>query len=359
MKLFENKTPTERNKMIAAAVLGLVALFALYLAFGGRSSGSSKTTAKTSATPKPSPSPGTTGGDRVLPTASEQDFVYQTTPVNYRPGTIGAPDAGRNIFAFYEPPPPCTDCPVPTPVTKPTIEKIPTPAPTPPLFLAYAAPPSVFAGSKAFQIEVSGNYFTPDARIYFNQSELPTKFYSAQRLTAEVPASLLTQEGAKQVIVQTPNGTLYSNQVMVTVQPQPRPIAEYIGMIGRKRYNNDTAYFIDKGQKDPYGARLNDIVNGRFRLVDISPAEVVFEDVTLGFKHRVAITKDAGQPRGGPPGSFPTFPQGFPQNGAIPGIPSNVQRYNPAQGPPKTKVDQKADQKGDVDDEDDGNPIKN
>lgn len=339
--------------MIAAAALGLVALFALYLAFGGGFFGSSKaTTAKTSATPKPSPSTGTTNGDKVLPTATEQDFVYQTTPVDYRPGTVSAPDPGRNIFAFNEPPPPCTDCPIPTPVVKPTFEKPATPAPTPPLLITYAAPPSVYAGSKSFQLEVAGNFFTPDSRIYFNQSELPTKFYSAQRLTAEVPANLFVQEGAKQIIVQTPNGTLYSNQFLLTVQPQPKPIVEYIGMIGRKRYNNDTAYFIDTGQKDPYGARLNDVVNGRFRLIDISPAEVVLEDVNLGFRHRVAITKDAGQARGGQPGGFPAFPQG----NQIPGIPNNVQRYVPPQGQPQPKKEQKPDQKADVDDNDDGGP---
>ena len=46
MALFEGKNPTERNKMIAAAVLGLVALVALYFAFG-RSFFGSTTTATT------------------------------------------------------------------------------------------------------------------------------------------------------------------------------------------------------------------------------------------------------------------------------------------------------------------------
>ncbi|MEO7660209.1 MAG: hypothetical protein ABIV48_11395, partial [Pyrinomonadaceae bacterium] len=56
MVLFEGKTPTERNKIIAAIVLGVVALFALYLAFGPSFGGGTTTTVtvgKASPTPKP------------------------------------------------------------------------------------------------------------------------------------------------------------------------------------------------------------------------------------------------------------------------------------------------------------------
>ena len=57
MKFFEGKTPTEKNKIIAAIVLGVLSLFALYLAFWP--SGKKTTvTASVSPTPKPSPSPG-------------------------------------------------------------------------------------------------------------------------------------------------------------------------------------------------------------------------------------------------------------------------------------------------------------
>ena len=79
----------------------------------------------------------------------------------------------------------------------------------------------------------------------------------------------------------------------------PRPNFQYIGMIARKRYNNDTAYFLENGKTAPFGARLNDVVSGRFRLIDISAGQAVFEDVSLGFKHRVPISKattTGGQP---------------------------------------------------------------
>jgi hypothetical protein len=312
MSIFEGKTSTERNKMIAAAVLGVVSLVALYLAFGRSFIGGSSAT---SVTVKTSPTPVSkvpaNRGDTVLPSEAEQNFLYQTTPVVYLPGSAYAPDAGRNIFAFYEPPPPCLDCPPPPPKPSPTPPP-PSPAPTPPIYIT-AAPQSVFAGSKAFRLDVSGNEFPPDARIYFNQNEMPTKYVSAQRLSTDIPANFITVEGPRQIIVQTPDGKLYSNQVMLIIQPPPKPTVQYIGMIGRKRYNNDTAYFVEAGSDKPVGRRLNDVVGGRFRLVDISSGDVVFEDVNLGFRHKIALSTVA-------PGGRMQSESGFTQPPARPGV---------------------------------------
>ena len=187
-----------------------------------------------------------------------------------------------------------------------------------------AAPQSVYAGQKAFRLEVSGNEFPANARIYFNQNEMKTTFVNPQRIYTEVPANYITQEGPRQIIVQTPDGKLYSNQILLRVQAPPKPTVQYIGMIGRKRYNNDTAYFMEQGNSTPIGRRLNDVVAGRFRLVDISPSEVVFEDVNLGFRHPVALSKTPTT--SGPGGAFqnqsgfgPTGPGGRPIT--VPGIP--------------------------------------
>ena len=326
---FEGKTPSERNKMIAAAALGVISLLALFLAFGpsfgGRSSTSTNVSVKTSATPRPGTAPARS--DAPVPTVQEQDFVYQTTPVVYAPGQAYAPDAGRNIFSFYEPPPPCRDCPTPTPIPSPI--KTPTPAPTPPLFIAGASPQMVYAGSQGFKLDISGNDFPAGTRIYFNQTELPTKQVAANRLTADVPAAQVAFEGPKQIIVQTPDGKMYSNQLMLSVQAPPKPTVQYIGMIARKRYNNDTAYFIEPGKDKPLSARLNDVVAGRFRLINISASEVIFEDTTLPFKYKVPLTRTAsGTASAGQPIS------GFPQG--VPGIPANVPRYVP---PPGTQKD--------------------
>ncbi len=356
------KSSTERNKMIAAAVLGAISLVALYFAFGRGMFGgtSTKVTTSASPTPKPVSSPGANRTVPALPSAAEQDFVYLTTPVDYRPGSAYAPDAGRNIFAFYEPPPPCKGPDCPTPVPPPVKTPLPpTPAPPPPMLIAFANPQTVFAGSKGFRLELTGEKFTGDSRIYFNQVEMPTTFVNTDKLYTDIPANLIAQEGSRQVIVQTPDGRLYSNQFMLQVQAPPKPGYQYIGMIARKRYNNDTAYLVETGKEKPFGARLNDIVGGRFRLVDISAAEVVFEDTSLGFRHTIQVTKNSGAAStGGPtrPGipNDPGFPQFTPGGSrSIPGIPDSIPRYVPPQQAnpnPQKPIDKKED----VDDDGDG-----
>jgi hypothetical protein len=202
-------------------------------------------------------------------------------------------------------------------------------------------------------MEVTGDKFTPDAHIYFNQTMVPTKFISEQRMTAEIPAKLIANEGQPQIIVQTPDGKKFSNAVSMSIMAPPRPTMLYIGMMGRKRYNNDTAYFQDSEKAPPFSARLNDVVGGRFRLIDISPAEVIFQDVSLSFKHRVPISKGIMQgsmpPGRGtePEAGVPTYPPGFIPPQQIPGIPSGIQQYNPGE---QRKIDAQQKAKEDVDD---------
>lgn len=353
------RSTTERNKLIAAIVLGVLAIAALYFAFGRSLFSSSASSAKATPTPKASPSP-RDPGKFTLPSADEQAFNEQTVPIDYRPGQAYAPDAGRNIFAFYEPAKPCPPeiCP-PTPPKTPEPPPI-TPAPTPPILASFITPQSVYAGSQGFRLEVNGDFFPPEARIYFNQTEMPTTFVNAQRLFTDIPATLISAEGQRQVIVQTPDGTKYSNQVMLVVQAPPRPNFQYVGLIARKRYNNDTAYFLEANKPAPFSARLNDVVGGRFRLINISATEVVFEDTSLGFKHRLPIVRSTtgggtslpSQPSGFPsnPG-FPTgIPAGIPQD--IPGIPNNIPRYVPPTSPNRNPIN--PDKKDDVDDDGDG-----
>jgi hypothetical protein len=362
MGLFEGKSKSERNKIIAAAVLGVVSLITLYFAFGRSLFSSSTTTAKVTVklSPTPTPDPGVSVSVK-LPTAGEQDFLYQTTAVFY-PGSIPAPDPGRNIFAFYEPPLPCRGegCPSP-PVPSPTPVKSPTPLPPPPILLASLSPQTVYAGTRTFRLDLNGDKFTPDTRVYFNQSPLATKFISPQRISAEVPAKNVSGEGSPQIIVQTPDGKLYSNQLFMTVQAPPKPTMLYIGMIGRKRFNNDTAYFTENEKAPPYGARLNDVLAGRFRLVDMSPAEVQLEDTTLGFKYRIPISKgilagSAPPGRGTDPNTpgIPNYSPGSLPSSDIPGIPNNIRQYNPNMTDDERRKQKEQMQKADVDDEGDG-----
>ncbi len=186
MKIFAGKSPTERNKIIAASVLGFLSLFSLYLAFGGSIFSSRKTSVTVSVSPTPTPSPVNNSTGTPVRVSEEEIYRdYTTTPIVYIPGSYGAPDAGRNIFAFYEPPPPT---PYVTPLEKPT--PLPTPMPTPeppPQAVTFITPQSVYAGSKTFRLDVSGNNFTSETRILFNGSELPTTYLSPQQLSAEIP----------------------------------------------------------------------------------------------------------------------------------------------------------------------------
>lgn len=349
MNFFEGKSKQERNKIIAALLLGVLALVSLFFAFGPSLTGGGNTTATVNVSPAPSPSASvkTAADNFALPTQEQQTFDYQTTPVVYNPGSVSTPDAGRNIFAFYEPPPPGPPTPVPIDTPKP-----PTPTPTPPMIIAMVNPQSVYAGTGAFKLEISGDKFDPSAHIYFNQSEIPTSFVNAQRLTADIPANFIASAGSGSIIVQTPDGKKYSNQVIMTVQAPPKPTFQYVGMIARKRYNNDTAYFQEQGQQMPVAARLNDIVGGRFKLISISADETVFEDVNLGFKHRVQLYRPppgsttSGYPNG--PGQYrpynPNVPNYVPPQ-SVPGFPNNIPRYVPPnqQQTPAKKDDDDAD----------------
>lgn len=339
-------------------VLGVLALGALLFAFGGSifSSGT-KITVSVSPTPKPSATVSTRTADFTIPTESEQNLNYMV-PVVFN-GSYGGPDPGRNIFAFYEPGPPCkpgVDCPTP-PIKTPVPA---TPTPTPDIFITAVNPQSVYAGSRGFRIEINGERMQPNAKIYFSQSELRTTFVNEQKMVADVPANFITSEGPRQIIVQTPDGKKYSNAASLNVQAPPRPAFQYIGMIARRGGNNDTAYFMEQGRQTPVSARLNDLVGGRFRLISISVEQTIFEDVNLGFKHPVPLFRpapgtatSAAPPRTGFPGGETYVPYNPNPNyqitpgQSIPGIPDNIPRYVPP------AANRQPDRK-DVDDDGDG-----
>jgi len=332
MELFKGKTPSERNKIIAAIVLGFLAAAALTFAFApGLFSGGTATTAATSPTATPAVSVNVTTSQSGMPSQADQQFLYVTTPVVYNGSAFGAPPPGRNIFAFYEPPPPTPWVPTPIPAT-PT----PTPAPTPHMVIAFVSPQSVFAGQRGFRLEINGDRFAPDAKIYFNQNLMPTTFVNPAKLTADIPANFITGAGQAQIIVQTPDGKMYSNPGMLNVQPPPKPNVYYVGRISRKYGNNDTAYFVEQSKINtagtvPESKRLNDTIGGRFRIVSIAEKQVVVEDTNLGFRHQLPLYTSAGTSLG--PGGRPVGP-GFPitSSPGFPnvGVPPTAPRPRPA-----------------------------
>lgn len=329
MGLFEGKTPTERNKTIAAIVLSVLAVLILVYSFGGMliPRGSSTVSSDIEAE-SPTPPPASGDATQTVPEPSANlaliDRDYMVTAVVYDGRRVNAPISGRNIFAFYEPP----AGGAPTPVTVPTFTP-PPPTPEAPMLVRFLTPNSTYAGSKDFRLEAIGEKFTESTRIVFNGSALQTTFIGPDRLAATVPASLISRSGAGSVFVNTPDGSRYSYPVSFNIIEPPRPDFDYIGLIARQHYNNDTAYFQDRGRRndDPFTARLNDIVKGRFRVISISSKEVEFEDIRLGFRHKLELLRP-------PEGAGSTAGAGFPDpvdnvETDIPGIPGNIRRVSP------------------------------
>ena len=274
--------------MIAAAVLGVVALFALWYAFFNSSSTTSTTTNRnaTTRTTTTTQTQTTQTVQRTTPLPSVEEVrtradeeMPQPIPVNLVLPSV--PEAKRNIFAFYVPPKPTPKPQAPTPT--------PTPAPPPPITLASISPSSVYARTGDFKLDANGDKFTPDSHITIDGSELPTRFISAQQLSATVPAAFIAGEGARQVSVHTPDGKLFSNVTPLNVMAPPTPNFSFVGILGKQHFN-DTAVVQDKNSKDLLNVQRGDIIGGRFRVTSISERELVLVDTTLRIKHTIPFT---------------------------------------------------------------------
>lgn len=293
MELADFSKPGERKKLIWAAVLGLIAIIFLWWTFIGFG--------KSNPTAPARPSTSTTLGNRSAPsrpannvnTSTEPqlaDMSYMQEVVLQRPAS-SVPEPKRNIFAYVE---------KAKPVASPT--QTPTPTPTPPVLLASINPQNVYARTADFTLELSGDKFTPDMRVFVEGRELPTKYKGPQEMTASVAASFIANPGVRQIKVQTPNGSAYSNQVQLSVAPAPTPNYSYVGIIGT-RTHVDTALLQDKNNKEILSVQRGDLLSGRFRVTSISEKEVVFMDANLKIKHTLAMTegeKVSGAPLGRP-----------------------------------------------------------
>ena len=358
MKFLEGKSQSERKKIIAAIVLGVITVCALFyslvLSGGSRTgqSNSNKAVARTSPTPR---SGGSSGETTLTP---DPDIVLSPIPDNPFPPLTGG-ETSRNIFAFYEPPPPRPAGPnIPAMPTEKPLPPL-TPAPTPVMVVGYVNPQGVYAQTGNFQLEVAGDKFTPDTKILFNGTEVATQFSNPQRLTAQIPAQMIATEGQRQISVLKPNcGNFCSNVAIFNVQPPPVPDFNFVGLVARKRNNNDTAMLQNKKTKEYISVRLNDIVPDRFRVFSISSDKVVVVDTALKLRHALPFIDEknagkAGVVAGGRGESgnntFNPNPTFDPNNQyqSIPGIPDNIPRYIPPQPAPQPRNKQ---------DEDDDDP---
>ena len=287
MQLFDPNNPNEKKKIIAAVVLGIVAIAVLgYLFLGG---GSKKPTPNANQVGgRPNPTPARNAPNQPLPDMTSDDLT-NLRKIEYSGTVPAAAEADRNIFAYYVPPPQ----PVKVPPT-------PTPTPPPPLTVSSVTPSSVYARTTDFSLQVGGDKFTPAVRIFIDDRPMQTRFVNAQQVATTVTADLIANPGNRRIEVKSADGNLYSNVGNLVVTPPPVPNFSYIGLIGKPRFN-DTAVLQDKNSKDLLNVQRGDVVGGRFRVNSISDKEVVLVDTTLKIRHTLPFSTENSSNQSRPP----------------------------------------------------------
>jgi hypothetical protein len=280
MALVDLSKPGEKKILLWAAGLGFVAIVFLYWTLIGFDSGTR--TPRPAASPTPTPRTAQNIPRSNGTVSPEVQSLEAFTEVRYEPASYNAPDAKRNIFAYYEPPK--------KPETAPSTPT-PTPEPPPPVLLASISPSNVFARTGDFKLEVAGDKFTPELRIFVDGRELATSYQSPQQLSATVAASFITNPGARQVVVRTPDNKLYSNALAINVAAPPVPNLTYIGIISPTNRVDEIALVQEKSNKNIVNAHRGDVVGGRFRVTSISEKELVLVDTTLKIKHTIAMSE--------------------------------------------------------------------
>ena len=286
--------PGEKKKLIGALVLGVVAIGVLYWVLIGFDSGKPATTPRQTASsnqqqPQQQRSSQTQTRQAGTATAEVADLAVLFRPVTYQPSSYNAPEARRNIFAYYEPPKVEPKAPA-TPT--------PTPEPPPPVLLASVSPSNVYARTADFKLELAGDKFSPYMRIYIDDRELPTSYKNPQQVSTTVPAAFIATPGTRKVVVRTPDNKLYSNAMQINVADPPKPNYVYVGIIGRPNRVDDVALVQERNNKNIINVLRGDILSGRFRVTSISEKELVLTDTTLKIKHTIGMSE--GERASGP-----------------------------------------------------------
>jgi hypothetical protein len=295
MQAIDIKSPEERKKLIWAVLLGALAILFLWWAFFGFG-GSSKSIPKTvkSVVPPTGSQTAPNPTDPRTPAELKGVLGEQLSPVVFSDTLPAVTEAKRNIFVYYEKPPPMASA---------SVMPTPTATPTPPVLLAAVSPANVYARTDDFQLEVTGDKFTPELRITIDGRELPTRYLNPQQLSATVSASIIATTGGRQVLLRSADGKLYSNIAVLNVSPPPTPNYNYVGIIGTQRYV-DTAILQDKGSREVLNVQRGDVLGGRFRVTSISEKELVLVDTNLKIKHSLRLSSDGEKGIG--PQSRPT-----------------------------------------------------
>lgn len=299
MAVLEGKTPAERNKMIAAIAFGALALLLVGRMFFSTDAPPRRTSNSNNRNSKVTTTANGGNGDSQLNAAGDPTLQIPREVV-YTPVAYSVPDAGRNIFAFYVAPVKATP-----PVAQEVATPPPTPVPTPPVMLGGISPASVTARTGDFALQLSGDKFTPQMRVYVDGQELPTTFTSAQQLSTKVPAALIAAPGARQIVVRTPDNQLYSNDAALNVSAPPTPQFTFVGILGSQRYS-------DKAILKAQDSELKTVLRGefadkerRFKVTNISTRAVELTDVNLQIKHTLPYVENRASAGGPPSGPAP------------------------------------------------------
>ena len=304
MALFEGKTPGERNKLIAAIAFGAVALLLLGRMFFGGSDTPVRRTANTNnRNARPASATTANGSNGSAQADASNDLIQMPRELSIERVSYSVPDAGRNIFAFYVPQVKAT----PTTDVLATVPEA-TPEPTPPMSLNGISPANVTARTGDFTLQLTGDKFTPESRVYVDGQELQTTFASAQQLSTTVPATLISAPGARQIVVRTPDNQLYSNQTTLNVSAPPTPPFTFVGILGGPRYNDKA--ILKSQSNELITVQRGDTVAGRFKVTSISTRAVEFTDAQLQIKHTLPYVENrasGSSPPSGPTGPSPRF----------------------------------------------------
>jgi hypothetical protein len=275
--------PNERKKLIAAGVLGVVAIVFLWWVFVGFGESANPPAQRVTSGGTAPPAPGQRSSANPVrnQTVSSGIDPLELQPIVYPRSAAEAPESKRNIFAYFEKPPVNTQAATPTP----------TPTPPPPILVTAVSPSSVYARTGDFSLEVAGDKFSPEVRINLDGRELATRYIGPQQLKAVVPASLIAVAGQRQILVRSPDGRLYSNAAEFSVNAPPTPNYSYIGILGTPSYS-DIALLQDRNTRTLLNVQRGDVLSGRFRVTSISEKEVVLTDTNLKIKHSLAMSTD-------------------------------------------------------------------
>ena len=149
-------------------------------------------------------------------------------------------------------------------------------------------------GRRAFAWRSAAINLRPKCGSISRAAKCRRRFISAQQLATDIPANFIAQSGGRIIEVRTPDGKFWSNQFSFNVQDAPRPQFQYIGMIARKRGNNDTAYFQETGKSPPFGRAFERRCRRTFPAGEhLFRPKSIFEDTSLGFRHRLTLFRPA------------------------------------------------------------------